>query len=143
MFDFLFSAIDDQVVDFKTLEMTEKPNQYLVLPEGQYKADPHEISPVLKINAEDLKKYFTSVVENQKKVELIRTSADGKQLDYVQRTSLMGYPDTITVRFIDQGSNTSTLAIYSRSSYGYSDMGANAERVKEWLEQLQNSLPAQ
>lgn len=143
MLDFLFTAIDDQVINFQTLEMTEKSNQYLVLPEGQYKAEPHEISPALKVSAEDLKKYFVEVAERQEKVELIRTSADGKQLDFVQRTPLMGYPDTITVRFIGQDSDTSTLAIYSRSSYGYSDLGANAERVKEWLEQLQKSLPAQ
>ena len=140
MFDFLFTAVDDRVIDFATLELSNKPNQYLMLPEGDYQTTPHAISPRLKVSSENLKQYFMEVVSNQQKVELIRTSDDGKQLDYVQRTPLMGYPDTITVRFIDQDQGYSTLAIYSRSRYGYSDMGANAKRVTAWLKELQEAL---
>ena len=133
MLDFLFTVVDDGIIDFTTLELSGKPNQYLMLPEGEFIADPHAISPVLKVRADDLAKYFRDVVKNQKKVTLIRESDDGRQLDYVQRTFFMGYPDTITVNFIDKGADTSTLAIFSRSSYGYSDLGANRRRVQQWL----------
>ncbi|WP_051786386.1 DUF1499 domain-containing protein [Endozoicomonas numazuensis] len=140
MLDFLFTAIDDRVIDFETLKLHEKPNQYLVLPEGEFAAAPHQSSPVLNVSIEELKKQFSEIVENQDKVEVLRTSDDGQQVDYVQRTAFMGYPDTITVRFYSQGEDSSTLAIYSRSSYGYSDLGANQERISLWLDSLKSSL---
>lgn len=140
MLDFLFTDIDDRIIDFVTLELSSKPNQYLVLPKGEFQSEPHQISPVLDINVDELIEQFKAVAESQDKVELIRTSQDGYQLDYVQRTPFMGYPDTITVRFYSQDSDTSTLAIYSRSAYGHSDLGANAERITEWLEALDQSL---
>jgi len=55
------------------------------------------------------------------------------QYDYIQRTALMRYPDSITVRFIALGSNRSTLGIYSRSHYGKSDLGVNEARIRAWL----------
>ncbi|WP_062260727.1 DUF1499 domain-containing protein [Endozoicomonas arenosclerae] len=140
MLDFLFTAIDDRVIDFDTLKLHEKPNQYLVLPKGEFSASPHLVSPVLDMSVEELQKQFSEVAQSQEKVEVIRTSQDGRQIDYVQRTPFMGYPDTITVRFYSQGENSSTLAIYSRSSYGYSDLGANQKRIDAWLDSLKASL---
>jgi len=55
------------------------------------------------------------------------------QYDYIQRSALMQFPDSITVRFISLGKNQSTLAIYSRSHYGYSDFGVNEARIRKWL----------
>ncbi|WP_257274314.1 MULTISPECIES: DUF1499 domain-containing protein [unclassified Endozoicomonas] len=140
MLDFLFTAVDDRVIDFETLKLHEKPNQYLVLPEGNFSAEPHQLSPVLSISATELQKQFSNIAQSQKKVEVLRTSDDGLQVDYVQRTPFMGYPDTITVRFYPQGEDTSTLAIYSRSHYGYSDLGANKKRITLWLDNLKASI---
>jgi uncharacterized protein (DUF1499 family) len=41
---------------------------------------------------------------------------------------------------IDIEAALSTLAIYSRSQYGYYDFGANKRRVEKWLEQLVGTL---
>ncbi len=59
------------------------------------------------------------------------------QYDYVQRSSLMRFPDSITVRFISLNNDSSTLAIYSRSQYGYSDFGVNEARIRAWLAALE------
>ena len=138
MLDFLFSEIDDKVINFETLKLHDKPNQFLMLPEGTFSETPHQLSPVLKLSVNDLQNRFKEIAEGQEKVTLIRTSDDGKQLDYVQRTPFMGYPDTITVRFYPQSAETSSVAIYSRSRYGHSDLGANEKRVKLWLEMLRD-----
>ena len=58
------------------------------------------------------------------------------QYNYIQRTALVRYPDSITVRFIALGNNRSTLAIYSRSHYGKSDFGVNEARIRSWLSAL-------
>ena len=49
----------------------------------------------------------------------------------------MEFPDTIQVDFLSLGENRSTLAIYSRSKYGYSDLGTNRARIERWLSRLQ------
>ena len=53
---------------------------------------------------------------------------------YVQRSATMSFPDTINVRFIALSDSTSTLAIYSRSQLGHSDIGVNLARIRLWTE---------
>jgi uncharacterized protein (DUF1499 family) len=54
----------------------------------------------------------------------------------------MRYPDLITVQFRPLDSTRSTLAIYSRSVYGYSDRGVNQRRVRQWLDRLSEAARA-
>ena len=49
----------------------------------------------------------------------------------------MKFPDTVRIEFIPVDAERSTLAIYSQSQIGHSDMGVNLERVKRWLKYLQ------
>ena len=51
---------------------------------------------------------------------------------FIQRTRLMRYPDTIDIEVFPAG-ESSTLAIYSRSLIGRSDLGVNRARVERWL----------
>jgi uncharacterized protein (DUF1499 family) len=67
---------------------------------------------------------------------LLGESNDGWQFDYVQRTAYWRLPDIITVRFIETEHGRSTLAVYSRSVYGHSDLGANKARIEAWLAKL-------
>lgn len=72
-----------------------------------------------------------------------RTISDcGRQIEYIQRTFLLRFPDQITVRFISKDSRTSTLANYSRSTYGYWDFGTNKARVHSLLAELQEEISA-
>jgi uncharacterized protein (DUF1499 family) len=57
--------------------------------------------------------------------------ADGF-VTYVARSRLMGYPDAISVR-IESDAEGTTVDIFSRSRFGYSDMGVNEARVARWL----------
>lgn len=70
-------------------------------------------------------------------MKLVDSDRQTHRLRYVQRTAIMHFPDTISVRFIDLGPGKATLAIYSRSQIGYSDVGANKARVLRWLALLQ------
>jgi uncharacterized protein (DUF1499 family) len=55
---------------------------------------------------------------------------------YVRRTSWLGFPDTIAVRFLDRPEGASTLALYSRSKFGEGDLGVNRARIERWLAKL-------
>jgi len=61
-------------------------------------------------------------------------------LTYAQRTENLKFPDYISIKVIELGENRSTIAIYSRSRYGYGDMGVNKDRVLRWLETLSSFI---
>ena len=111
-------------MDFKTFKLTRKPNQYLVAPEGLCEnATPHRTAPVFPVDPQKLEDAFADVALAEPRVT--RKASDDGQRDFVQRSALMRFPDTITFEAIDLGNGKSTLAIYSRSAIGHSDLGVN------------------
>lgn len=125
---------DLAAVDFATLKLSGKPNQYLVCPPDFCAAEAHGASPLFDLSVEDLQSRWRAVIAAQPR--LVTLSNDGRQIDYVQRTAMVRYPDVITVRFIALTAVQSTLAIYSRSIYGSSDFGVNRARIESWLAAL-------
>jgi len=126
-------------INFRELVLKSSPNQYLVAPEGLCQRDkPHRLSPVYDGSVEALRDRFLDVVRRQPRIEELPREKRRAPLQYefVQRTALLRFPDFISVRFIKLSEKTSGLAIYSRSKYGYSDLGANRARIDDWLDQL-------
>jgi uncharacterized protein (DUF1499 family) len=65
------------------------------------------------------------------------------QHEVVQRTALLGFPDWITFEALEVEGGKSTLALYSRSVYGWSDLGANKKRIDGWLAKLEEAVRRQ
>jgi uncharacterized protein (DUF1499 family) len=99
------------------------------------------VSPVYNVPVAVLRNAWLGMILQQPRVERLAVSADELQYDFMQRSRLLRFPDTITVRFIPLDPVMSTLAIYSRSHYGYSDFGVNQHRIESWLAALQEKLP--
>lgn len=138
LFEAVFRPGPLKPVDFTALERPSSPNTYLVAPDGFTPVRSDAEAPVLGMSAEKLKANWEAMVARQPSIEKVAESPDGLQIDYIQRTKLMHYPDWITVRFIPMPSDPetgdyATLAVYSRSVYGHSDMGANKARITKWL----------
>jgi uncharacterized protein (DUF1499 family) len=130
----------DGAVDFSQIKLTEKPNQYLVCPAGECAGQAHQASPVFEVSVETLKKAWRRVVSRQPRIEVLGDEPGAGQMAVVQRSKLLRFPDTITVAFAPLGENRSTLYVYSRSTYGYSDLGVNAKRIKAWLADLAQEI---
>ncbi len=130
---------DVAAIDFATLKLTDKPNQHLVCPADFCAAEAHGASPLFDVSVDALRTQWDAVVAAQQ--HLVTLNQGDGQIDYVQRTALVRYPDIITVRFIALSPGQSTLAIYSRSIYGNSDFGVNAARIESWLAALNERLP--
>lgn len=129
------------VIDFQTLKLHERPNQFLVCPEGLCTAaTPHMPSPIFDISAEDLHNHLQKLALSQSDVELARKDETAFKYDFIQRTKIMRYPDIVTVQTLAIDENSSTLAIYSRSVFGHSDFGVNEKRVKHWLQELEQAI---
>lgn len=131
-------------VDFAGLERKASPNQYLVAPEGLTpRAKPDAESPVFALPPEGLRDAFLAVVAEAPRTRLLNRSADGLHLTLVQRSALLRFPDYIDVSIQPapgEGGDGSTIAIYSRSRFGYSDLGVNRKRVEDWMSALETRV---
>jgi len=130
-------AVADPMPDFGTLVLDGKPNRYLALPPGfASTAAPHGESPVFDLPVAELERRALGVIRMQKRVTEIASDPARRQHAFVQRTAVLRFPDTVTVRFLDLGDGRSSLALYSRSKVGHSDFGANAARAEAWLKAI-------
>jgi uncharacterized protein (DUF1499 family) len=131
------------MIDFATLTLPASPNTYLIAPPGLCRAaTPHEAAPVFAQDAPAVRAAFAKVAMGEPRVTAEGRDDAGLADDYVQRSALMRFPDTISVRFIPLEAGGSTLALYSRSKVGYSDMGVNKKRVQRWMTLLKAELGA-
>ncbi len=126
---------DVAVPEFETVDVAGARNRYLVCPPGLCVSAPHRESPVFDIPVEELVSHWKAMIAGEPQVTLMTDTDDA--LQYVQRTARFRFPDIVTVRFIGVAPARSTLAVYSRSVYGVSDLGENRRRVEDWLGKLQ------
>jgi uncharacterized protein (DUF1499 family) len=120
--------------DFATLVPQDSPNTYLICPEGVCTAaTPDAVSPSTPLPPAQLIDRIVAIAEADGASEMVRSGAD--EVELVVRTPIMRWPDRVSVGAYpaDDGS---TFALYSRSIYGESDLGANRARVERWLSQL-------
>lgn len=124
------------VIDFATLQRDSVPNQYLLCPKGMCQAETDGEAPVFDLPNERLQVAWEEMLAEQPRLQLLRRDVTNIQIDYVQRTRFLRFPDLITVRFVPIDDGHSTVAMYSRSVWGKGDMGVNRTRVEEWLARL-------
>ena len=130
-------------IDFATLKRGPHPNQYLVCPTDLCAASADAASPVYDVSDAALKKTWLAFMATQPRTVQVGLSPDASQYDFIQRSQWIRFPDTITVKFIPLPEGRSTLAIYSRSRYGRSDLGVNQQRIEDWLKRFDQRLTAQ
>jgi uncharacterized protein (DUF1499 family) len=132
------ARLDIGPVNWSTLTRHETPNDALVCPASYCpNAKPDAEPKIYSVAPGELLARF-------KRIALAETDTTelycGTDCDHVARilqlTRLMRFPDTIDVEVFSAGDNRSTLAIYSRSLVGRSDLGVNRARVTRWLAAL-------
>lgn len=120
-------------VDPVTETRCQSPNCFLVLPEDNSDQKVDGYAPVYGERAFDMATAFHEFAMSQRGVERVGGRPEELHMTYVQRTPRLGFPDYFSIRFIDLPKGYSTVAIYSRSRFGYGDLGVNAARVKAWM----------
>ena len=137
----VFGTPDLGPVDFETLSRRSSPNDALVCPPGLCKAASDLSSPVFEVDARQLREAMINALASRPRLSLVNCDDTTLTDRYVQRSALVGFPDTIVIRYINQPEGRSTLAIYSRSQIGYGDMGVNRARIERWLQELKRRVP--
>jgi len=123
-------------VDPYTISRPVSPNTYYIATQSMVQDTVDREAPIYTAPAAVMAKAFDDYVITQPNVVRLAGGVEEGWLTYVQRTPVMRMPDYISVKFIDFEDGGSTLAIYSRSRYGYGDMGVNKARVELWLQSL-------
>lgn len=127
-----------KVFAFGQQALPKRANYYLVCPEGVCAAKASSESPVFNVSVESLKDSFMKIVDSLSHVTILKQA--GNKIFYVQLHSKYRFPDYVSIEFVTQGDGQSSLAIMSRSKYGFSDYGVNEKRVKSLLEQLKKII---
>ena len=137
----LFGPPDLGAISFETLKRRSTPNDALACPPDVCSAKSDLLPPVFAVSAMNLRLAFSKVIASEDRVVLVEATDEDTSERYIQRSRLMGFPDTIVVRFFERPAGQSTLALYSRSQLGMGDLGVNRARIERWLEKLSTHAP--
>lgn len=107
---------------------TGRPNEARLLP-GQG-------APVYALPPAELAARLDAVAMAEPRTDRLEGGPERGFTTYVQRSRWFAFPDYISV-LVQPAEGGATLAIWSRSRFGYSDLGVNAARVARWLQALE------
>ena len=127
-------------LDLRELERGSAPNQFLACPPRFCRAEPDMTSPRFLVAVEQLAETVKRELSRQPRTETVAESPALQQVVFVQRSAIFRFPDTIWVQFVALDAESASLAIYSRSTYGYGDFGVNARRVRDWLAAIEEAV---
>jgi uncharacterized protein (DUF1499 family) len=114
------------------IERPASPNTALAGPAGGDPA-PDIVTPVFAVPASRLYDAVIAVAGDQPRTYLAAAYPAERQVHFVARSAWLNFPDLITAQIGEAGREASTLVLYSRSVYGYSDLGVNRRRLSDWL----------
>ena len=131
-----FGPADLGPVMFESLRRRDTPNDALACPSDLCPAEIDILPAEFTVEPVVLREAFARAILPERRLTLVDIDDRMSTDRYVQRSEKMRFPDTIVVRFLERPGGRSTIAIYSHSQLGYSDMGVNLARVERWLERL-------
>lgn len=93
------------------------------------------------VSADQLETAFTAQMSDLPRMKaLVVNRSDGFYATYVQRSMVFGFPDIITVQITPRSESGTSIVLFSKSKFGYSDIGVNRKRVKSLLAGLRQQL---
>jgi uncharacterized protein (DUF1499 family) len=124
-----------QLIDLSHIQRPASPNTALAAPAGNEPA-PDVVAPVFPVPASRLYAGLITMAAAQPRTFLAAEYPAVLQAHFVARSAVFNFPDLIAAQVSEAGADHSTLVLYSRSVYGYSDLGVNRRRLDHWLADL-------
>ncbi len=124
-----------QLMDMSHIQRPASPNNALAAPAGSEPA-PDVVTPVFPVPASRLFAGLVTMATGQPRTFLAAEYPAEWQAHFVARSAVFNFPDLIAAQVSEVGADRSTLVLYSRSVYGYSDLGVNRRRLDDWLAAL-------
>lgn len=129
-------------MDIRALETRSMPHDALACPVGISRVPVDIECPDFAVSETELLTGIQALISAEPRTKFVAHNDALRQLVFVQRSRLFRFPDTIWIQVVnpvDPGDNVS-LIIYSRSNYGYWDLGVNKRRVRRWLAKLAEQI---
>jgi len=124
-------------IDFATLALPASPNTALAAPAGDARAT--LTTPPLPVPAATAWPLLLAVGDAQPRTHRLAAWPERFQAQWVARSAILNFPDVVAAE-LAQGADGARLFLYSRSLFGWSDLGANRKRVEAWLAALDIAL---
>ncbi|MCX7373611.1 MAG: DUF1499 domain-containing protein [Alphaproteobacteria bacterium] len=121
-------------VEFASLVLPRSPNTCLAAP-ASHPGFKHLETPLYPVPPAVLIDRLLRIADAMPRTARMAHWPERHQAQWVERTALMNYPDIIVAEAAPAPSGAA-LFLYSRSLFGYSDLGANRARVDRWLAAL-------
>jgi hypothetical protein len=125
-------------LDFAMLRLPASPNTCLAAPPGGH-PQAHVTVPLLPVDAATAWPVLRALGDAMPRTARYGEWPERRQAQWVARTRLMNWPDIVTAELVP-GPTGAGLFLYSRSLFGWSDLGANRKRVEAWLAALDAAL---
>jgi uncharacterized protein (DUF1499 family) len=131
------AGVPPPVPDLLHIERPSSPNTALAAPAG-FSPAPDVVTPTYAAEPAALLAALARVAAAQPRVFLLaQTEA---RVDWVARSRIANFPDEVSAQATPAEGGGSSLVLYSRSIYGYSDLGVNRKRIDAWLAALDAAL---
>jgi uncharacterized protein (DUF1499 family) len=128
-----------QPFELRRIERPARPNTALAGPAG-LTPPPDVVTPTYQLPAGRLHDAIRAVAATQPRTFLAADYPAEGQTHWVVRSAVLNFPDLVAAQVTAEGPDSSTLVLYSRSVYGYSDLGVNRQRLDAWLAVLRTKI---
>ena len=125
-------------LDFAALALPPSPNACLAAPPGVHPGAQVTVPP-LPVDAATAWPILRRLGERFPRTTLLREWPEQRQAQWVQRSALARFPDIVAAE-LRPGPEGAGLFLYSRSLFGWHDLGVNRRRVQAWLAALDAAL---
>lgn len=122
-------------LEFASLVLPRSPNTCLATP-AWHPGFRHIETPLYPVSAERLHAAIVQVASGFPRTTRYGDWPTRHQSQWVERTSLLNWPDVIVAEAVPAPQGGAGLFLYSRSLFGWSDLGANRARMDRWLAAL-------
>ena len=69
-------------------------------------------------------------------LEIVSSDADSGRIEATATTLLFGFKDDVVVRIVENEAGGVSIDVRSKSRVGKSDLGQNAKRIRQFMENL-------
>ena len=128
-----FGTADLGAVDFSTLQRRDTPNDALACTPEFCAATADIAAPVFLRPPGEVFRAVEAALAGEPRLDRVAAEEGQGMLRYVQRSRILGFPDTIDVKVVPVAEGGSAVLLYSRSKLGRSDMGVNRARIVRWI----------
>ncbi|MGH7211590.1 MAG: DUF1499 domain-containing protein [Acetobacteraceae bacterium] len=125
--------------DVARIERGASPNTALAAP-TRFASPPDIVTPVYPVPPKRLYAAVRAAAAAQPLTFLAAENTVTLQAQWVARSRLLNFPDLVAAQVLPATGDASSLVLYSRSVYGYSDLGANRRRLHSWLAAIEAAV---